>query len=327
MRDGLKVDVTVYDIIVKPDPSHAPQKSMAFFIEKLNILHQEAKTENWNAKKTIKTYLRDLEIDSQGRWAILLLYFADANAPGASFTNLDDNRQEDYGLKAREGRPESAHLLISLAPQKTEPLRYLGVLEDSNKLNRLHVQSYINFLLRAIYKETKDTAFKIETEDGAKNRDGSPKTYYFKNKFEFQGHPAPDFIKMIEEGKLIGISLETSRIKQGGFGEKSFVKPRKEELFLTPTCGRWFENPINRLNEALSLGKHHKYEAARIVFQTEDGKSHTARVDTETQNIIGDRLVRRHRLEGFTTILKEADDQINGEIREKIIDIFHTGSR
>jgi hypothetical protein len=327
MRDGSKIDVTVYDIIVKPEPSHAPQKSMSFFIEKIKALQLEAKTENWNSKKTIKTYIRDLEIDPQGHWAVLLLYFADGNAPGASFTNLDDNRQEDYGLKERQGRPESVHLLISLAPQKTEPIRYLGVLEDSNKLTRLHVQSYINFLIRSIGKEARETEFKIETEDGARNRDGSPKTYYFKNKFEFQGHPAQDFINMIEQGKLMGISLETARIKQSGFGEKSFVKPRKEELFLTPTSGKWFENPINRLNEALSFGKHHKYEAARIVFQTDDGKSHTARVDTETQNIIGDRLVRRHRLEGFTNVLKEADDQINGEIKEKIIEIFHTSFR
>lgn len=146
MRDGSKIDVTVYDIIVKPEPSHAPQKTMAFFIEKIKALHHEEKTENWNLKKTIKTYVRDIEIDPHGRWAVLLLYFADSNAPGASFTNLDDNSQEDYRLKERQGRPESVHLLISLAPHKSEPLRYLGVLEDSTKLNRLHVQSYMNFL-------------------------------------------------------------------------------------------------------------------------------------------------------------------------------------
>lgn len=98
---------------------------------------------------------------------------------------------------------------------------------------------------------------------------------------------------------------------------------RRRELHLSSVAGKWHEKAIEKLKNAISIGKQNSYETARIMFEAQDNKSHTVRVNTETMNIIGDAFVKKHRLSGFSYFLNEADDKINEEIKKKMVEIFN----
>jgi len=327
MRDSGNRDVTVYDLVMRSNPEHAPKKPIQYFLEKITTLFDTKnvlKTAKWNRNEDKVTYIRDVEIDPNGQWVCLLLYFTDKNGMGASFTLLDtDNHtQEDITLGENRARPESAHLLISQNQTQDGVISYLSIIEDSSKLNRRSIQIYLNHLIREIIKSFKPE-FEAPDEGGAINKDGSPKTYKYKNSVELQGHPSDDLIRYLKSGKLTSISLESTNDSRLTTGEGRYVLPKRQDLLLQPTKGKWYEDAISRFNEALKLGSDNNYETARVVFNAEDGKSHTARVDTETKGVIGDRFVKRHRLSGFSQLLNEADEKINTEIKDKMLAILN----
>ena len=139
------------------------------------------------------------------------------------------------------------------------------------------------------------------------------------NKFDIQGHLSTAFIEMLEEGKLTGIGLETNRREHLAIADGTYVIPRKQELQLTPTAGKWSEHPIQRFREAMNLGAQNGYENARITFTGQDQKSHSVKLNTQTGNVLGDGFIKKRRLSGFTALLSEADVSINQEIKLKMI--------
>lgn len=318
MRTNSIRDITFYDFLIKADPGHAPDKSMTYFIQRLEQLYNSNGTERWNRNRTQKIFIRGLEIDRTRGHVTILIYHTDGNASGASYAHLDNNNQRNETPLPREGRPESAHLLLTLTSSSQGEQRFLGLLEESTKINRVTVQSYLNFLFRKIKSEN-PADFVAPRPDGSLKRDGTPQTYPYRSKFEISGHPSDEFMNMLREGKLSGIALETNRADQFAFGDGTLVSASKKELRLTPVAGKWHERGVDRFNEAIRLGRERNYENARITFQAPDGKSHTARIDTASGNTYADQFIKRQRLTGFTRFLHDADEAINDEMRSKML--------
>lgn len=321
MRDSQIRDVTFLDVIGKAEPVYAPCHSMSYFIQKISKLYAAGQTDRWNKNKTQKLYIRDLEIDENNQHALMLLYYNNGNASAASYSHLDTNHQRIEPPLDREGRPESAHLLINLNPTNISQIRHLALLEDASKINRQMVESYLNFLFRVI-KKVAPADFQADDPDGSRGADGQPRKYKFANKFELQGHPSQEFLTMLESGKLTGIALETHSRERLIVGDGSFVSPVKSEIRLKPTLGKWHENARQRLSEAINFGKQGSYESARVTFIAEDNKSHTVRLDTATENVVGDSFILKKRLSDFSNLLPEADTAISTETKTKMLAIF-----
>jgi hypothetical protein len=328
MRDKGNRDATVYDISIDAHPQSAPKRPIGYFLDKIMSFYDPEnieKTAKWNRANDKITYIRDIAVCSEGKWFCILLYFADKNGMGASFTQLDtdNHEQEDILLENNRARPESAHILISKNPVHNESYTYLSIIEDSNKLNRYNIKSYLNYLFREIIKSNPND-FEAPEENGSLNTDGTPKKYKYKNFLELQGHPSEHFAQCLENGKLLGIALESTDDSNIATGEGRYVLPKRHEILLKPTAGSWHENMKERLTEACKLGRENRYQTTRITFKAEDGKSHTARIDSTTGNIIGDQFVKRHRLSGFSSFLNEADKSINNEIKNKMLSIMNS---
>jgi hypothetical protein len=153
MRDRGNRDVTVYDLVMRSNPEHAPKKQLSYFLEKIVELFNPDKllmTAKWDRKKDKVTYIRDIKADLDNKWICLLLYFADKNGMGASFTDIVNHKQEDIVLEGDKARPESAHIIISLELLNETGISYLAIIEDSSKLNRRHIEAYFNHLFKEI---------------------------------------------------------------------------------------------------------------------------------------------------------------------------------
>lgn len=320
MRDSHTRDVTFYDIIVRSDPAFAPALDIHYFIQKVSNLYAGNQTEKWNKTRSKKIYIREMEVDQNAEYALFLLYYNNGDVSPASYAHLDTNQQRIAPIRTREGRPESAHLLIKLTPQRRGQKRYLVLLEDSTRLNRAVVENYLSFLFDQVRKANLGD-FRAPSPDGAVDDNGDPITEKFYNKFELEGHPSTAFLQMIREGKLTGISLETASQDRYSIADGAYVRPIRRDLKLAPTSGSWAENPIERFREALRLGARAGYEQARVTFNSADNKSHTAKVITATGNMIADSLIKKKRLT-FNTLLNDADEQIHSEIKAKMLAIF-----
>lgn len=321
MRDSSIRDVTFLDIIITSDPPHAPEREMLYFINKFEELRKISQTTRWNRNKTQKWFLRDIEINISDDYAILLIDYNNGNASAASYSHLDTDVQRIVPPHDREGRPETVHLLIKLTSTNTGQHRHLALLEDSTKINRAVVKSYLNFLLKEVCKANQSD-FLTPHPDGSIDKNGKPRFIKYINKVDVQGHPSSEFLLMLQNGKLTGIALESGTHDQFSVGDGTYVHPTRREIRLSPTSGKWSEHPIERFKEALTLGRKNGYEEARITFLAADQRSNTVRVNTQTQNMIGDSFIERKRLSNFSKLLSDSETSINPEIKQKMIDIF-----
>ena len=318
MRTSTERDVMFLDIIIGSDPAYIAPFPIGELIQKLIVLKEEEPnaTAKWYKKNNRKVFIRDLAV-MEGSSVCLLLYDTDADAPGASFADLDTDVQRDEAKKDREGRPESAHLVIKTTPGD-ETSTYLALLEESSRLNRSHVERYLNGLLGDISKRWKGE-FKVPHPDGSITTDGGPHMQSYRPRLEMLGHLSADFQKDLETGKLRGISLETSRVATAspGLGEPRSVQVTRRDIKLRPR-GSWRDHPMSKIRDAIGIGRESSYETARIVFETQDGTSHTALMDTATGDLLNDGYVRRYRLTSFDHLLLEAtssiDPQVNGKM-------------
>jgi hypothetical protein len=313
MRTAAERDVMFLDILVGNEPSHVPGRPMRQIVEVLDQLRRAEASAKWYDKNKRKAFIRDLELFADK--ACILLYYTNADAPGASFADLDTDEQRDENKKEREGRPESSHLVVNLVSQPDQATRYLAILEESSQLTRSLVQRYLTALLKEAATRWK-SEFSVQHIDGSRGKDGSLKTQSFYPKLDLQGHLSADFKADLQAGILRGISLETSSADKLAFGETRSVVPRRHDVKLTP-LGPWRLNPLEKITDALRMGRDNKYETARVVFVTQDGTSHVAFLDTDSGNVVNDGYIKRCRLCDFDHFLSEASTSIDGQMRDE----------
>jgi hypothetical protein len=315
MRTASQRDVMFLDIIIENEPEHVPARPLRELMDKVNQLRLANATAKWYRNDTRKVFIRECEIFANDTQICLLLYDTDADAPGASFANLDTDEQRDEDKQEREGRPESAHMVIKLEAEEGRASRYLAILEESSKLTRSNVQRYLNAILKDIAKNW-EQEFRVPHVDGSNMRDGTPRMQPFHPKLDLQGHLSDNFRDDLRLGKLRGIALETSRADSLHFGEERSVKARRRDIKLKPV-GSWRDEPLAKINDALHIGRDYRYETARIIFQTQDGTSHVALLDTDTGNIVNDGYIKRLRLGDFDHLILEASTSIDIQLRDK----------
>jgi hypothetical protein len=316
MRTASQRDVMFLDVLTENEPEHVPARPLRELMDKIGQLRRATPTAKWYQNNTRKVFIRELQVFDNDDKICLLLYDTDADAPGASFANLDTDEQRNEDKQEREGRPESAHLIIKLASQEDKASRYLAILEESSRLTRSQVQRYFNAILKDIPKHWKGE-FSVPHIDGSRMRNGTPRMQSFYPKVDLQGHLSDDFQTDLQMGKLRGIALETSRPDRLDFGEPRSVQARRRDIKLKPV-GSWRDEPLRKIHDAIRIGRDQRYENARITFQTQDGTSHVALLDTVTENLVNDGYIKRLRLSDFDHLILEASTSIDTQLRDKM---------
>jgi hypothetical protein len=295
---------------------------MADIAARIQSLYSAApnQTTYWSHDKKRKVYIRDMEVNDADQHLWLLLYSNDAEATGASFAHLQTDKHRYEDKQEGEGRPESAHLLISLADPQPGSSRYLALLEEAPTLPRARVERYLCSLLRNARKADPEV-FKYPAPTGERDRSGAPKMLPYSNKISLIGHLSADFQTDLENGALRGISLETTAKQHFGFGEGARLEPVRKNIKLG-TRDTWGEDPLSIVKDALSLGKKNKYEAARIVFQSADETTHTALLDTETGGVLNEGYIKKVRLTAKDVFLPDASTSLVEVLKTRMAALF-----
>lgn len=314
MRTQQIRDILYLDFQVRSDPETSPVKSMDWIAGKLvELCADKANTTYWSRDKRKKVYIRDHTIADGVLW--LLLYSNDADAPDASFAHLETDDQRDEPKAEGEGRPESAHIAISLQEVPNHRFRYLMMLEEAPSLPRVRVERYFNHLLRQIKRAYPDD-FSHPHPNGA-SKGGKPMMQKFKSSVDLLGHLSNGFRQDIEAGALRGIALETGSSEKIGFGEGKHVIPVKKSIVLSPRTA-WSDAPMRAVAEAVSIGRRNNLDIARISFSSADNTNHTALLDTENGHILNDGYIKKFRISDVGALMPEASKEILDRIQSRI---------
>lgn len=310
MRSATTRDVIYFDAVLSAVPGTGKVKSMADLMKRIEALEPSERVV-WRRKKRFKIYLRAIDIDEETKIAKLLICKNDKDAPDASFADMETDEQRDETKAETEGRPVTSHVLISLTPYKGIPTQYLVLLEDG--VSRALVESFLNNLIRICRRKSPDE-FKVRSATGERDAKGEFKMERYDNRLDLQGHPSDEIQEAIQNGKILGVSLETQKATHLGPGEGIRVHPKRAILKLEASEG-W---NMEAFHDALKFGRKRKFEAARLAFKTPDDTSHTAVIDVESEDVIGDGFILRKRLRDFESLLSEAAEEFEEEIIGKM---------
>lgn len=319
MRDAQNRDIMFLDFVIESDPENAPKRDMRYLLGKISDMYRNnpSQTEKWKKSNDRKLYIRDMEINDNE--AIFLLCYADGLVPNIPITNLDTNEQREERLQNREAKPSTSHLIIKLNASSINNFRFQGVLEESSEITRETVQTYFNFLLRKIAKNNPD--FEMNVPNGERDAQGHIKKCKFKNMFNVQGHLSKDFYTAIRSGKLTNISLISDDV-QLNYADDTTIKAKTRSVLIKPVADRWGDRITDYILSARNLAKGNNYDLVKISFKSSDKVSHTVDLDAETGNVFGNGFIRRERINGFSQLLSEAEQQINVSIKIKMLNLF-----
>lgn len=319
MRTPHERDIVFLDFEICSEPSYAGKCHLSYFISKVQELVNDGVSDYWNKKKTSKTYIRKMEIDSQRNCVKLLLCYTDSTVPGIPVADIDTNAQRNEKLTQREGSPHTAHLIIRLSPLSTNQHIYEGFLEEGEHLKRKDIEKYFNFLFRTIGKKYPDD-FMMNAIDGSRDANGRVKKEKYSNDFNIQGKLSKDFQRILQEGRILGLTLISDQVSSLGIGNGSCIQPRRKEISLMANSGP-LSLLTNAIQTACNIGRDVNYEGLRINFSNGKKLSSSITINTQNQNVIGDGFLRKERL-GFSVPLIEAEEDFNDDILDKMLELL-----
>ena len=319
MRTPHERDIVFLDFEICSEPSYAGKYHLSYFISKVQELVNDGVSDYWNKKRTNKTYIRKIDVDNHNNCVKFLLCYTDSTVPGIPVADIDTNTQRNEKLTQREGSPHTAHLIIKLTPIVSNPNIYEGFLEEGERLKRNDVEKYFNFLFRTIKTKYPDD-FLMNAIDGSVDESGKVKKDRYSNSFNIQGKLSKDFQRILQEGRILGLTLVSDQVSSLGIGNGYSIQPRRKEISLVSNSG-----PLSLLTNAIQtachIGKDVNYESLRINFSNGKKLSSSVTINTQNQNVVGDGFLRKERL-GFSIPLIEAEEDFNNTILEKMLELL-----
>ena len=105
MRTASQRDVMFLDVLTENEPEHVPARPLRELMDKIGQLRLATATAKWYQNNTRKVFIRELQVFDNDDKICLLLYDTDADAPGASFANLDtDEQRTKINKKGKDDR-------------------------------------------------------------------------------------------------------------------------------------------------------------------------------------------------------------------------------
>jgi hypothetical protein len=258
-------------------------------------------------------YVKDLQL-VDGNYE-MLINKCDRQLADPRFSDPRNSTWRTAARQGNEGLDFSSHLIIR---PSADPLASgLAVLENATGLSIIHVQRFLNALLRDA-EALNPGAFEFPHPDGSVDAQGHPKKYRARFTFTFDGHPSDALVDALQEGRINGIELITASNKEGQLDAHGYVREVRRTLAIQ------LGNQVKRgervgMLKAFFQGKSAAFEKARISFVDPDGLARTVNVNTADFSVDAESIfIKRTVIDGFAHPLEQAYETINPAIIEKM---------
>lgn len=259
-------------------------------------------------------YIKDLKVDSKGVYSILVNK-CDRQLADPRFSDPSRSKWRTASRQGNEGLDFSSHILIrpSADPLENGPT----LVENATGLSINFIARFLNALLRDV-EALQPEAFEFSHPDGSVDASGKPKKYRSRFTFRFDGHPSDALVESLQEGSIHGIELITASNRAGQLDTHGYIREVRQ------TLGIKLGDTIERGKRVGALKsffqkKSNVYETARIAFKDPEGLERTVKVATADFTVEADSLfVKRAIIDGFTTPLEQAYEELNPDIIKKM---------
>ena len=291
--------------------NHPAPKQLDFLIEQMSLMANEGV-----ARVKINSGTRELvlqEVGDRDDYHILLINSIDGrvqNPVARSFSGVGKDERKSFIIGENNGLELSVHVLIAKKPDNH---RHLCLVEKVDSVPAREISKFLNNMMKLV-KDRIPEEFKLPHPNGARNA-----TYNVTPSCEFQYHPSPKFTEELNGGVIEDITLLTSPENLRGFDAKKHQLLREVQVKASidrGVIGNLGSN-IKYLTKFVGIGSDTDAAFVRVRFRDESGAGHSAKLSTDTGNLIEtDRYILKRKITDFG----DYDDTSCEKIHAKIVD-------
>ncbi|EML4352307.1 hypothetical protein [Enterobacter hormaechei] len=203
--------VFVYDLTIKPKHPSAPEIALKDALIRLKSVFEAGKAVKMYFNETRAMRLSDLQINNYSKKASLLIQMCDKNASDPVFSELKSGSLRVEPKMDGEGIAVSAHVVISMQPNKDSTHSYLMLVEDVPGIGRTALKSFLQALMK-------------EAFDGMEFKNPHTKRMCEQRPMlEISSHQSKSLQESLKGGKLLTVTL-TSNKKINQFDKNPYTK-------------------------------------------------------------------------------------------------------
>jgi hypothetical protein len=247
--------------------------------------------------------INDMRFDQENQVVCLLIQYADQMASDPVFSNLETGALRVEPKLEGEGVAISAHMVISLVPQRPREPVYLMLLEDVPGIGQTKLKPFLTSEFKHV------SNFSFRDEENVEKR--------CRPIVEMNGYMAQTLREGLETGTLKGIDLVRERTQTGEFDEPGVLEEISRNIQIKvsqPFRGEEALGIINRLKErAQTRG----YPNMRVKFKRQEGKQRSILLGTAREDA-GDAIFTRCEIIRMEEPLPQCLETIRDDVAEKI---------
>lgn len=256
--------------------------------------------------------IAEVRIDKPRQLAVLLLRHCNVAAPDPVFDHVPTGQQRTVEMKDDEGLAHSAHLVLSLRPERANGTRHLALLEEVPGLSRGALQP----ILKAEFKASSPYQF---------TKNGTKEDCWLEPSLE--GHASEQLRSELTTGKSVlqNVELIATRdgsLKDAGLDQIKEVKPVRNVKTLRVLQASGADGQLTLLNKLFQYAKDNQFDDIRVKYRTVERKLKTAKADLARYADAGDvLLLKSEHITGMNG-LKQSCDSMHEGLLERMIGIL-----
>jgi hypothetical protein len=251
--------------------------------------------------------LREVSPSACGRYFALFIAMLDTKSQGKVFAQRKTLKQRTVNKTATEDGEFGCHLVLDRDALDATNCRYYALLESVNGLNRSHISTLLNAVIRQYHNGVDDGLFQGEDLSGARDRTGHPKTIGYRPLVHLEPLPSTDFISALNAGGLKGVTLRKKQVVTK-LGQRSYLAPKSHEIELkvdSKKLRKFSGNIWDDLSIAINA-EAQDWDEAEVIFDDGEGRRGRTKVNTKTLDILDETYVKRSFITGITPPLNDS---------------------
>lgn len=262
-------------------------------------------------------YLADCYLDEKNSRLLLLVNKSDSTEPDQAISNPEKRAWQVLKKPEGYGNDYSAHVLISLTPDKNDENLYPMVYETirGSGIYGTHIKSFMNKIF-SLCRTKYPHHYLAQHPAGVVDEAGEPVFVNALHTCIVNGKISDDFQKDLEAGQLDGIELINYDHQDNFWDDHSCIREARRVVELQ--AASTVTEKIAALTSVFKKASDQEYSQARVRFRDERGAPQNVALFTDDFSLVDDsRYVKKTRItvkrndeSGFKSIHPEIKDEI-----------------
>ncbi|EIX9575927.1 hypothetical protein ML067_002422 [Klebsiella pneumoniae] len=299
--------VFVYDLIIKPKHPSAPDITMKDALGRLKLLFDAGKAVKMYFNESRALRLSDLQINNYSKKASLLIQMCDKNASDPVFSELKSGSLRVEPKLDGEGIAVSAHIVLSMLPNKGSTNSHLMLAEEVPGIGRTALQSFLQALMKEAFEgqEFKNPNTKRMCEQ--------------RPMLQISSHQSKSLQESLKGGKLLTVTL-TSNKKINAFDQNPYTKQVDHVVKLKVVKQpKTLGDKVNFVDQMRNKAHSEGFDNFKVTFRNHEKQDS---LEFERNDDATTKLFTRSEKVSLGEPIKQCEAQIHTNFHEKLLTLM-----